>query len=27
LHERALISGKLILSEFSKNAIGKFKAK
>jgi methylglutaconyl-CoA hydratase len=27
LHERALISGKLILSDFSKNAIGKFKAK
>jgi methylglutaconyl-CoA hydratase len=27
LHERALISGKLILSEFSKNAIGRFKAK
>jgi methylglutaconyl-CoA hydratase len=27
LHERALISGKLILSEFSKNAIEKFKAK
>jgi methylglutaconyl-CoA hydratase len=27
LHERALISGKLILSAFSKNAIGKFKAK
>jgi methylglutaconyl-CoA hydratase len=27
LHERALISGKLILSEFSKNAINKFKAK
>ncbi len=27
LHERALISGKLILSEFSKQAIGKFKAK
>ncbi|MFC4263028.1 enoyl-CoA hydratase/isomerase family protein [Ferruginibacter yonginensis] len=27
LHERALISGKLILSEFSKNAIAKFKAK
>lgn len=27
LHERALISGKLILSSFSKEAIGKFKAK
>jgi methylglutaconyl-CoA hydratase len=27
LHERALISGKLILSAFSKEAIGKFKAK
>ncbi len=27
LHERALISGKLILSQFSKNAIGKFMAK
>ena len=27
LHERALISGKLILSNFSKDAIGKFKAK
>ncbi|MFN0080952.1 MAG: enoyl-CoA hydratase/isomerase family protein [Ferruginibacter sp.] len=27
LHERALISGKLILSRFSKEAIGKFKAK
>ncbi len=27
LHERALISGKLILSEFSKAAIGKFKGK
>jgi methylglutaconyl-CoA hydratase len=27
LHERAMISGKLILSEFSKNAIAKFKAK
>ncbi len=27
LHERALISGKLILSEFSKNAIAKFKQK
>ena len=27
LHERALISGKLILSNFSKEAIGKFKAK
>lgn len=27
LHERALISGKLILSEFSKNAIAKFKGK
>jgi methylglutaconyl-CoA hydratase len=27
LHERALISGKLILSAFSKNAIEKFKAK
>ncbi|MCY7290999.1 MAG: enoyl-CoA hydratase/isomerase family protein [Ferruginibacter sp.] len=27
LHERALISGKLILGSFSKEAIGKFKAK
>ena len=27
LHERALISGKLILSNFSKEAIGKFKSK
>ncbi len=27
LHERALISGKLILSSFSKEAIGKFKGK
>ena len=27
LHERALISGKLILSSFSKEAIGKFKTK
>ena len=27
LHERALISGKLILSSFSKEAIKKFKAK
>ena len=27
LHERAAISGKLVLSEFTKNAIAKFKVK